>query len=89
MTKVKLKKEQAKDNIVKPVVMRSCPFCGCKPRISNGWVAPAGVGTAWGVSITCNSKKCLVHPQLSAYTIRYNDGKKLRLQVIETWNKRA
>ncbi|QGH72892.1 MAG: restriction alleviation protein [Podoviridae sp. ctrTa16] len=65
-----------------------CPFCGVKPDVSVGGCAPAGVGTAWGCTITCKSKRCGVSPQLSTYTKHYSDRDKLKADTIKLWNKR-
>ena len=70
--------------------IKPCPFCGCKPKLIEGWGAPAGVGTAWSVTITCESKRCKINPQLSTNTIFYrSDAKKeLKTETIKAWNKR-
>jgi hypothetical protein len=68
-----------------------CPFCGTKPKITEGWGAPAGVGVVWTITISCRSKKrCAIKPQLSGYAVRSTIAANysLRGEVIGVWNKR-
>ena len=48
-----------------------CPFCGTKPSFSEGHSSAAGVGSTWNVTITCESNRCAINPQLSAYIPLY------------------
>ena len=66
-----------------------CPFCGTKPKITEGWGAPAGVGVAWTITISCQSKKCAIKPQFGLHSIyKSKSDKILRIAVIKVWNKR-
>ena len=72
----------------KKVAPLPCPFCGTKPKVSEGWGAPAGVGTAWTVTITCSAKKCAVNPQLNTFAVFHSTRLLLRSNAIRAWNKR-
>lgn len=68
--------------------LKPCPFCGVKPKVYEGWSATAV--RYWGVLISCESKTCVVHPQLSAHSKDlYNEKNTLvRLVAVKTWNRR-
>lgn len=65
-----------------------CPFCGSKATINEGWGAPAGVGQAWCVSITCSTGKCGITPQLSVSEKLDSKRTLLRAAAIRIWNTR-
>jgi hypothetical protein len=77
----------------KALVMRSCPFCGCKPKLSlNHSSTTALIVSSFEVDISCRSKKCKVHPSLTGYN-RFAYSKEEKRGVVETvikqWNTRA
>jgi hypothetical protein len=80
-------------NGIKSIVMRSCPFCGCKPKLSlNHSSTTALIVSSFEVDISCKSKKCKVHPSLTGYN-RFAYSKEEKRGVVETvkkqWNTRA
>jgi hypothetical protein len=88
-----MKKKSNKLNILK-----GCPWCGKTPDMNQGWSGYVHMGrmlNPYGVSITCNYKKCKLHPQLSAVMdigVCKDMSKAINLlkkEVIETWNKRV
>lgn len=80
-------------NGTKPIVVCSCPFCGCKPKITKGKdeTTPMLI-SSFKVDIACQSKKCRVHPSLHGYN-RFAHSKEecqnVVNSVIAEWNKRA
>lgn len=65
----------------KTIIIRSCPFCGCKPKLSKRQT-DFSLTSSFEVDISCRSNKCKVHPSLSGYN-RFAHSKEEKQVVVE------
>jgi hypothetical protein len=70
---------------ISTVVLKSCPFCGVKPKIKevNFHITPTDTPTKW---IECDNKKCLIQPSTFLRSSQYGDSLSIS---IKRWNKRV